>query len=42
VTHGQEVRIVTIDGDAVEIEVLDGPYAGRRAWLKAGNLEPAR
>jgi hypothetical protein len=42
VTPGQEVRIVTIDGDAVEIEVLGGPYAGRTAWLKARNLQPAR
>ena len=40
VTPGQEVRIVTIDGDAVEIEVLDGPYAGRRAWLDAKNVRP--
>jgi hypothetical protein len=38
VTPGQEVRIVTIDGDAVEIEVLDGPYAGRRAWLSTKNV----
>jgi hypothetical protein len=40
VTPGQEVRIVTIDGDAVEIEVLDGPYAGRRAWLGKKNVGP--
>jgi hypothetical protein len=40
VVPGQEVQIVTIDGDAVEIEVLDGPYAGHRAWLKAKNVRP--
>ena len=40
VTHGQEVQIVTIDGDAVEVEVLDGRYAGHRAWLKAKNVRP--
>jgi hypothetical protein len=40
VTPGQEVRTVTIDGDAVEIEVLDGPYAGRRAWLDTKNVRP--
>jgi hypothetical protein len=42
VTPGQEVGIVAIDGDATEVEVLDGPYVGRRAWLKARNLGPAR
>jgi hypothetical protein len=40
VIPGQAVRVVTIDGDAVEIEVLDGPYAGRRAWLDAKNVRP--
>jgi hypothetical protein len=40
VTHGQEVRIFAIDGDAIEIEILDGPYAGRRAWLKGKNVRP--
>ena len=40
VTPGQEVRIVTVDGDAVEIELLDGPYAGRRAWLGTKNVSP--
>ena len=40
VTPGQEVRIVTVDGDAVEVEVLAGPYAGRQAWLHTKNVRP--
>jgi hypothetical protein len=38
--HGQAVRIVTVDGDAVEIELLEGTYAGRRAWVKPRHLVP--
>ena len=40
VTHGQEVRIVTRDGETVEVEVLEGRYHGRRGWLKASQLAP--
>jgi hypothetical protein len=29
--HGQAVKIITVDGDAIQIEVLEGMYAGRRA-----------
>jgi len=32
VSHGQTVRIVTLDGNAVEAEVLEGVHAGRRGW----------
>src|SRR5262245_58964473 len=32
VSHGTDVRIVTVDGEAVEIEMLKGPSAGRRGW----------
>jgi hypothetical protein len=39
--HGQAVRIITVDGDAVQVELLEGTYAGRQAWLKARNLSPA-
>jgi hypothetical protein len=38
--HDQLARIVTIDGDATQIELLEGLYAGHRAWLKARNLAP--
>jgi hypothetical protein len=40
ITPGQEVAIGTVDGDALEIEVLDGPYAGRRAWQDTKNVRP--
>jgi hypothetical protein len=40
VTPGQEVAIVTVDEGAIEIELLDGPYAGRRAWLDTKNVKP--
>jgi hypothetical protein len=39
-SHGQLVRIVTVDGDAIQIELLEGLEAGHRAWLKARNLAP--
>jgi hypothetical protein len=39
-THGQAVRIVTRDGSAIQIELLEGAYTGRRAWLTMGNLTP--
>ncbi|HZO29722.1 MAG TPA: hypothetical protein VFH48_27405 [Chloroflexota bacterium] len=39
-THDQPVWIVTVDGDAIQIELLEGLYAGDRAWLKTRNLAP--
>src|SRR5689334_21935846 len=32
--YGEAARIVAIDGEAVQIELLEGSYAGRRAWVK--------
>ena len=34
------VRVVQVDGEAVQVELLDGAFAGRRGWLKAGQLRP--
>jgi hypothetical protein len=34
------VRIVVEDGDAVQIEILDGPWAGRQGWMKPRQLGP--
>ena len=36
----QAVRIVDVDGDAVQIEVLEGRNIGRRGWLKPRHLGP--
>jgi len=40
VADGQAVRILAVDGEASQIELLEGPYAGRRAWLKTRRLGP--
>ena len=40
VTDRQPVRIVDIDGAAVQVELLDGQSAGGRAWLKVHHLSP--
>jgi hypothetical protein len=42
VEHGRRVRIVAVDGDAVEVELLEGPQVGRRAWLKPRHLGSPR
>ena len=34
------VRIVQVDGEAVQVELQDGAFAGRRGWLKARQLRP--
>jgi hypothetical protein len=39
-THRQEVLVVTTDGHLVEVELVDGPYVGRRGWLKSWELAP--
>ena len=39
-SHGQEVRIVAVEGEAVQVELLEGAYAGRRAWVKPRHLGP--
>jgi hypothetical protein len=36
----QAVRIVEVDGEAVQVELLEGPNAGRRGWLKPRHLAP--
>ena len=40
VADRQAVRLVIVDGGAAQVEVLDGPYAGSRGWLKARQLRP--
>lgn len=40
VADRQAVRIVAVDRDAVQVELLDGQDAGRQAWLKAHHLSP--
>ena len=38
VADGQAVRIVDVVPEAVQVEVLDGQYAGERGWVKADHL----
>jgi hypothetical protein len=40
VNHGDLVRVQAVDGEVVEIELLEGGYAGYRAWLKQRQLTP--
>ncbi len=40
VVHGQAVRVVSRHGGAVQVELIDGPHAGRRAWLADTQLAP--
>jgi hypothetical protein len=40
VKHGQQARILRVDDDAIQIELLEGEHTGRRAWLKSTNLGP--
>jgi hypothetical protein len=40
VTDRTGVRIVAVDGEAVQIEILDGPWAGRQGWVKPRHLGP--
>jgi hypothetical protein len=39
-SHGQAVTIVAVDGDAVQVELLEGTFRGRRAWLLPRHLGP--
>lgn len=41
VEHGDAVQVVDVDGEAVQIELLEGRQAGRRGWLKPSNLRVA-
>ena len=38
--HGLAVRVLRVDGEAVQVALLDGPEAGRQGWLKARQLSP--
>lgn len=38
IAHGQGVRVVTVDDRAVLVELAEGAYAGRRAWVKPRHL----
>lgn len=40
VWHGLAVRVLRVDGEAVQVTLLDGPEAGRAGWLKARQLGP--
>lgn len=40
VVHGQAVRVIQVDGEAIQVEILEGPNAGRHGWLKPRHLEP--
>jgi hypothetical protein len=40
VSHGQLVWIAAVDGEAVQVELLEGRHAGRRGWLKTRHLGP--
>jgi len=40
VNYGDLVRVLAVDGEVVGIELLEGAYAGRRAWLKQRQLAP--
>jgi hypothetical protein len=40
VEHGQAVVIIEVDGEAVHVELLEGPNVGHRGWLRPRNLRP--
>jgi hypothetical protein len=40
VVDRQTVKIVEVDGEAVHVELLEGPNAGRHGWLKTRHLGP--
>ena len=40
VADHQAVRIIDVDGAAVQVELLAGQHTGVRAWLKAHHLRP--
>ena len=39
---GQAVRIVAVDGTTVQVELLDGAYAGHLTWLDVQDLDPSQ
>lgn len=34
------LRVLTVDGTAVQVEILDGPLAGKRGWSLASAFAP--
>jgi hypothetical protein len=40
IAHHDAVRVITVDGEAVQIELLEGGFAGHRGWLKLRQLLP--
>lgn len=38
VWHGQWVHILNVDGEAVQVELREGPHAGRTGWLRHRNV----
>jgi hypothetical protein len=40
VADQQQVRVVTVDGSAVQVELIDGQQVGGRGWLLARQLRP--
>ena len=40
VLHGQLVRIVSVDRDAIQVDLLESPNTGGRGWLNAVDLRP--
>ena len=41
VADRQRVSVVVVDGEAAQVEILDGPHAGGRGWLKTRQLRPS-
>jgi type IV secretory pathway protease TraF len=39
VSHHDAVRVVAVDGEAVQIELLDGRSGRRQGWLKTRHLD---
>ena len=40
VADRNRVRILAVDGEAIHVEILDGPSAGRQGWVKPRHLGP--
>lgn len=40
VPEGTWVQVVALDGDAVQVELSNGPQAGRRGWARTSALRP--
>ena len=40
VSHYDAVRVVTVDGEAIQVEMLEGPHIGRQGWLQSRHLGP--